>query len=214
MPSSRSLRSPLGRWTLVALAATACTPAQGSKRADAGPSAAAAASAAALDDGGGADPSAAPAAGGAAGDAGAVADDSLPAAISADLTARGRHLLEAIAHDNPDLATDILFPRDAYAAAHEGQDPSKLWDKKILPGFQKDVHTVHRRVKDAEKAQFVSFEIGHAVTQITPKKRDWKKPLWRVRHSKLTFTIDGKTQRIEVSALLSWKGSWYVTNLR
>jgi len=213
MPPSRSLLVLL----LVTLAAAACTPAQGSKRADAGPSAAASTSAATLGDADGGDPALAPGANAAnpgAADAGVAADDALPPATSAELTARGKHLLEAIAHDNPDLATDMLFPRDAYAAAREGQDPAKIWDKKILPGFQKDVHTVHRRVKDAEKAQFVSFEIGHAVAQITPKKRDWKKALWRVRHSKLTFTIDGKTQRIEISALVSWKGSWYVTNLR
>jgi hypothetical protein len=65
-----------------------------------------------------------------------------------------------------------------------------------------------------ENAHFVSFELGHAVIQVTPKKRDWKRPLWRVQRSKITFTLDGRTQRIEIAEMTSWRGNWYVTKLR
>lgn len=141
-------------------------------------------------------------------------DTNLPAASAEELTARSRHLLEAIARDNADLGVDMLFPRDAYIAAHDSADPGKTWDAKVLGAFRRSVHTYHRRSKGIENVQFVSFELGHAVLQITPKKHDWKRPLWRVHRSKITCTIDGRTQRLEIAEMTSWRGNWYVTKLR
>jgi len=149
-------------------------------------------------------------------------DTNLPAASSDELTARARHLFEAIAHDNADLGVDILFPRDAYIAAHDSADPGKTWDAKVIGSFRRAVHGLHRRIAKTpgpngsgmENAHFVSFELGHAVVQVTPKKRDWKRPLWKVQRSKITFTLDGRTQRIEIAEMTSWRGNWYVTRLR
>jgi hypothetical protein len=141
-------------------------------------------------------------------------DEPLPPSTSDEMTTRIKHLFEAIAHDNPDLGTDMIFPRDAYLSARDSADPGKAWDNKLAGSFRKNVHALHKRTSGIEKAQFVSFELGHSVQQGTPKKRDWKRPLWRVRHSRLTFTVDGKTQRIDIGEMTSWKGAWYVTKLR
>jgi len=141
-------------------------------------------------------------------------DETMPAATSEDLTTRGRHLLEAIAQDNPDLASDILFPRDAWANARDGQDPTKQWDDKLKPAFQSSVHYWFKHTKDVARAQFVSLEIGKTVQEITPKKKEWKKPLWENKHGKLSFSIDGQTKHIEVLEMVSWRGAWYVTHLR
>src|SRR5690348_3262989 len=79
-------------------------------------------------------------------DAAAAADEVvLPASASEELTARARHLLEAVAHDNADLATDILFPRDAFISAKDAADPGKAWDAKITTAFRRHVHMVHNR---------------------------------------------------------------------
>ncbi|MFO0674151.1 MAG: hypothetical protein U0235_31815 [Polyangiaceae bacterium] len=150
--------------------------------------------------------------GAAGGDAGAP-DDALPPPNAADLTLRGKHLLEAITADNAELANDFLFPRDAFVAARDTADPAKLWEKQIQPAFQRDVHTLHKRIK-ASDAQFVSLEVGQAIVRIVPKKKDFKKALWRVKHSKLAFTVDGKPQRIEIGEMVSWRGAWYVTKLK
>lgn len=141
-------------------------------------------------------------------------DEAMPPATSQDLTSRGRHLLEALAQDNPDLAADILFPRDAWANARDGQDPTKQWDEKIKPAFQSSVHYWNKHTKDISRAQFVSIEIGKTVQQITPKKKDWKKSLWNVKHGKLTFLLDGQTKHVEIVEMVSWRGAWYVTHLR
>ena len=190
---------------LVGGASLGCTPAAGA-RSDGGDSKSSDATAAIAD-------AAASSVAVAAVDAG-PADDGLPSSMSPDLPVRGRHLLEAIARDNAELAMDIVFPRDAFAAARDFPDPAKAWEKKLFSAFEKDVHTMSKRLKGADHAQEISFELGHSVTQIAPKKRDWKKPLWRVKHSKLTFILDGKTQRIEIAEMTSYRGAWYITKLR
>ncbi len=143
-----------------------------------------------------------------------VADDSLPAPESDDLTTRARHLLEAIAKDDPSLATDFLFPRDAYLVAKDAADPGKQWDTKVMGAFQKQVHTLHKRMSGIDHAQFTSFEIGQPIAQVVPKRRDLRMTLWRVRHSRLNFSIDGKAARFDLGDLTSWKGAWYVMQLR
>ena len=143
-------------------------------------------------------------------------DTNLPPAASDELTARARHLVEAVVRDNADLGADMVFPRDAYIAAHDSADPGKAWDTKVTGAFRRAVHTLHKRNARGsfEDAQFVSFELGHAVLEITPKRHEWKRPLWRVHGSKINYTVDGKTQRLEISEMTSWRGNWYVTKLR
>lgn len=143
-----------------------------------------------------------------------VEDVTLPRASSDELDTRMRHLLEALAQDNPDLAADVLFPRDAFIATKDLAEPQKAWEKKVSGGFTRSIARLHKRMKGIERAKFVSFELGHSVVQITPKKKDWKRPLWRVKHSKLAFTIDGKTRHLDIAEMVAWRGAWYVTRLR
>ncbi len=196
----------------LALSAAGC-PSSPSKATDGG----------AARDGGGRDAAAVVGAAASAGTVGAVgtagtdagaSDETLPPSSSDEMTARARHLLEAIAHDSPELATDIVFPRDAYLATKDSVDAGKAWDAKITTAFQKSVHAFHKRTRGAEKAQFVAFELGTSVQQAPPKKREWKRPLWRVKHSRITFTVDGRTQRVEIAEMTGWRGAWYVTKLR
>jgi hypothetical protein len=143
-----------------------------------------------------------------------IPDDALPPSESDDLTTRARHLLEAIAKDDPSLATDIVFPRDAYLVAKDAPDPGKQWDTKVMGAFQKQVHLLHKRMSGIDHAQFASFEIGPAIAQAVPKRRDLRMTLWRVRHSRLNFAIDGKAARFDLGDLTSWRGAWYVMQLR
>ena len=147
-------------------------------------------------------------------DAGEAAEDALPSSIAADLGDRSKHLVEAIAHDDPTLSQDFVFPRDAYATSHDRSDASSVWDKKILALYARDIHTLHKKIKTSAHAGFVSFDLGHEVQQITPKPKDFNRPLWRVKHSKITISIDGKTDRIDIAEMMGWRGAWYITRLR
>jgi hypothetical protein len=140
-------------------------------------------------------------------------ESAMPASSGEDLDNRMAHLLEAIAQNNPDLAADALFPRDAYVALKDVPDPQKVWDKRVSNPFRRSVEQMHK-MKGIERARFVSFEIGRSIVQVSPKKREFKKPLWRVKHSKLSFTIDGKPRSIDIAEMTAWRGAWYITRLR
>jgi hypothetical protein len=147
-------------------------------------------------------------------DGGALDDTAMPATGGEDLQARMRHLLEAVTQNNPDLAGDALFPRDGYILARDAPDPQAAWDRHVSGMFRKSVERTHKRMKGIEHAKFVSFELGHSIMQLTPKKKDFKKALWRVKHSKLSFTIDGKMRHLDIVEMTAWRGAWYVTRLR
>jgi hypothetical protein len=152
--------------------------------------------------------------GAAEGGASAFDDSAMPASSGEDLTTRMRHLLEAVSQNNPDLAGDALFPRDGYVTVKDVSDPPKDWTQHVQERFRRAVERTHKHMKGLEHAKFVSFEIGHSITQLMPRKNDFKKPLWRVKHSKLTFTIDGKARHLDIAEMTAWRGAWYVTRLR
>jgi hypothetical protein len=141
-------------------------------------------------------------------------DDSIPPASSDELTTRARHLLEAAGKDDPDLATDIVFPRGGWVAMRDVDDPGKDWDRHIDSPFRRSLHAVFRRHESLARAQFVSFELGHALVQAVPRHHGWKKPLWTVRGSHVTYTVDGHTRALTIQEMTAWRGAWYVTRLR
>jgi glycine/D-amino acid oxidase-like deaminating enzyme len=141
-------------------------------------------------------------------------DDSIPPTSSDDLTARARHLLEAVGKDDADLATDILFPRDGWLATRDAADPGKEWEKHVAGPFRKSVHAYARHHEELDRAQFVSLELGHVVVQSTPRRHGWKKPLWTVKGSRLTFLVNGHTRTLSIREMTAWRGAWYVTRLR
>jgi hypothetical protein len=140
-------------------------------------------------------------------------DDLMPNS-NEGMAARARHLLEAIAGDDAALANDILFPRDGWAATRDAADPSKDWERQVAVPFRRAVHVLSRRKVDYGRAQFVSLELGPNVSQATTRPHGWKKALWTVHGSRLTFVLDGRTRTLPVHELTAWRGEWYVTRLR
>jgi hypothetical protein len=138
-------------------------------------------------------------------------DDEIPPTSSDELTTRAKHLLEAIAKDAPDLAVDIEFPREGWMATRDAADPGKEWDDHVDERFR---HSVHVLARHSDGAQFISLELGHAVVQVTPKRHGWKKPLWTVHGTRLTYVVDGHTRTIVIHEIIAWRGAWYVTRLR
>ena len=143
----------------------------------------------------------------------APADDAIPPTSSEELSVRARHLLEAIAQNNSDLASDILFPRDGWLATRDAIDPGKEWEKRVEHPFQRTLRVLSHRHPDLGRAQFASLELGHSMTQATPKRHGWQKPLWIVTGSRLTFVVDGRTRTLPVREMVAWRGAWYVTRL-
>jgi hypothetical protein len=147
-------------------------------------------------------------------DAAPPPDESIPPTASEELSTRAKHLLEAIAHDDPGLATDIVFPRDGWVATRDAVDPGKEWEKRVAGPFRRAIHALSRRHADFERAQFVSLEMGRSMEQARLQRRSWKKALWQVRESRITFMVDGRTRTLPIRELTGWRGAWYLTRLR
>jgi hypothetical protein len=150
-------------------------------------------------------------------DAAPPPDDGMLPPPSEELVVRARHLLEAIARDDASLAGDILFPRDGWVATRDAADPGKDWDARAAAPFRRAVHALsrrHRGLDSLDHAQVVSLELGGALVQATPRKHAWKRPLWTVAGSRLTFVVDGHTRTLPIREMVAWRGAWYVTRLR
>lgn len=147
-------------------------------------------------------------------DASPPPDDAILPASGDELMARAGHLLEAISQDDATLAGDILFPRDGWLATREASDPGKEWDSRVASPFRRAVHTLSRQHHDSIHAQVVSLVLGGAIKQTTPRRHGWKKALWTVGGSRLTFVADGHTRVVSIHEMVAWRGAWYVTRLR
>ncbi len=126
-----------------------------------------------------------------------------------DVTVRAKHLLEAIAQGDANLASDILLPRVAFAAIRGGKATSRRWTNEIASRFKRDVALAHRQLRGANDVRFVSF-------RITPNKRlktkqAQKQPTGRAQ---LTFAIKRQLHKIDVAEMILWQGAWYVLRLR
>jgi hypothetical protein len=179
-----------------------------------GTAAATAASEAARGDAADGDAPRAEAAAPAAGSPSSPPDDAAPPVAGGELTGRVRHLLEAIGRDDATLAADILFPRDGWMATRDAPDPGKDWDRHVAAPFRKGLHALGRRHHGLDHAQLASIDLGASVTQTTPRRRGWKKALWTVQGSRITFVVDGRTQTLAIREMTAWRGAWYVTRLR
>jgi hypothetical protein len=147
-------------------------------------------------------------------DAGLPPDDSVLPEPNDELKVRARHLLEAIVSDDATLAGDILFPRDGWLATHDAPDPGKDWEAHVAAPFRKAVRALSRRQRDFHHVQAVSLELGGEFEQTTPSRHGWKKALWTVGGSRLTFVSDGQTRTISIREMVAWRGAWYVTRLK
>jgi hypothetical protein len=147
-------------------------------------------------------------------DASPPPDDTMLPPTSEELTARARHLLEAIGDNDPMRASDILLPRDAWLAMRDAKDAGRDWDAHVAGPFERGVHALSRRYKGASHAQAVSLELGGAIVQVDPRRHAWKKPVWTATGSRLTFIADGHTRTLSIREMVAWRGAWYVTKLR
>jgi hypothetical protein len=143
----------------------------------------------------------------------AASFDDFPDGGSADLDLRAKHLLEAIASNDPSLGADIVLPREAYISARDAQDAAALYDSKFRTSITNHIARAHRHERGMENATFVSFDLGHDAARTPARHHEWNQPLWRATRSTLTYTIDGRVHRFEIAEMIAWRGHWYVARL-
>lgn len=122
-------------------------------------------------------------------------------------------LFQAIVRDDPTLAEDFFFPRDAFVQLKAMQRPER-YHARLFERFVADIHALHRQTPDLPRAAFVKLELGTRGGWVRPGEEGNKLPYWAARHAWLHYRIGAQLRRLEVRVLITWQDRWYVIHLR
>ncbi|HTM44010.1 MAG TPA: hypothetical protein VL137_03590 [Polyangiaceae bacterium] len=125
---------------------------------------------------------------------------------------KARVLLEAIKQDQPALAAEFFFPRDAFLLVKAIKNPGHYWDQ-LKQRYEDDIHTLHRTTADLGKAEFVGLEIVKRGGWVHKHKEGNALPYWASRHSILHYRVGSDERKLEVRVLISWDDQWWITHL-
>lgn len=129
-----------------------------------------------------------------------------------DDEAKARALFTAIQRDDPDLASDFFFPREAFLRVKAVPDPGKYWDK-LYARYREDIHALHRDTPDLANAEYERFELVKRGGWVQVKEEGNHLPYWVSRHSFLHYRVGPKRAKLEVRVLITWDDRWYITHL-
>ncbi|HTV18819.1 MAG TPA: hypothetical protein VMG12_09115 [Polyangiaceae bacterium] len=140
----------------------------------------------------------------------------LPGSDSVALHHRLEHLVDAIAHDDPERALPAFFPRVAYEQVKAIPNPARDWQQRLVRAFERNIHDYHRQLgPSAAGLQFVAL----VTTGRTPRWMDPGAEGNRVGYYRLTRTqlrvrlANGTERNLPLTSLISWRGEWYVVHL-
>jgi len=138
-----------------------------------------------------------------------------PTSTGTDVAAGGEALWNAIVDDKPDLAMPFFFPRSAYHQVKILRDPDKDWQSRLVDSYTQDIHALHQTLgTQVADAKLIGIEIPDGAARwINPHEEYNKIGYWRVYGSTLNYKIAGKTVRVPIYSLISWRGTWYIVHL-
>jgi hypothetical protein len=125
-------------------------------------------------------------------------------------------LFQAIVLDDADLARSFFFPLPAYEKVKAIAKPGRDWEKRLWKLFKRDVHDYHEQLgADPDQAELLGFEPRS-------ERKKWMKPhtegnaIGYFRMTRNTLRVRdarGKELALEITAVISWRGEWYVVHL-
>jgi hypothetical protein len=140
--------------------------------------------------------------------------DTLPPPNHEELLVRMKHLVDAMREREPDLARDIVLPRNAYISMYDAKNPGLVWEKKVFGPITKSLKRESKRIQGG---RLIRVELGQ-VARLEVKEGEWKQPPWQAKGTRLVLEFDGRkgvTRReLKIAELLSYRGVWYVSKLR
>jgi hypothetical protein len=137
---------------------------------------------------------------------------SLPRPAADDANDKIRALFEAIVHDQPRLAADAFFPRDAFLQVKDIADPGRYYDQ-LRRRFDADIHALHASLPDLDHAVFERFELATRGGLVAAHEEGNRLPYWASRHSYVYFRSQGSVHKFEVRVMISWQSHWYLIHL-
>jgi len=126
--------------------------------------------------------------------------------------ALGRALFAAVQRDDPSLAQECFFPRDAFLQVKAMQDPGRYWDR-LHRRFATDIHALHVSLEGMAAAEFDHLELVARGGLVKPGEEGNKLAYWASRHSRLHYKLGEARKSFEVRVMISWKDRWYVIHL-
>jgi hypothetical protein len=142
-----------------------------------------------------------------------AADNNLPPTEGPELQERAKGLLEAVIQDDPKLADPFWFPKEPFIPLKDVKGPDKYWEQ-LHRTYGSDVHALHKKRKSWSNVVFEKFEIGSNPKWVKPGDEANKIGYHRSFHGKLRYSVEGKSESIDVHTVITWQGRWYVTHLR
>jgi hypothetical protein len=139
--------------------------------------------------------------------------DERPTTTSPAFQRRMALLFQAIAADDPKLATRVFFPLVAYRQVKDIADPDRDWQRRLMRAFERSIHDYHRTIGNG--ATLLSVEVPEARARFMPPRSEGNKlSYWRVLRTQLRVrTAQGHERTLDVTSLISWRGEWYVVHL-
>jgi hypothetical protein len=131
---------------------------------------------------------------------------------ASEVEAKVRKLFEAIVADDPRLAADSFFPREAFLLVKDMRDPGRYYDR-LRRRFDSDIHALHGSLPGIEQARYERFELAQRGGFVAPQQEGNRLPYWAARHSLLYFRLGKTVQHLEVRVLITWDDRWYVIHL-
>jgi hypothetical protein len=129
-----------------------------------------------------------------------------------DLSEKIHKLWESIVRDDPELAAEVFFPKEAFLLVKAMADPGRYYDK-LRKRFDRDIHDLHQRTADLDIAVFDRFELARRGGFVAVNQEGNRLPYWASRHSIIYYRVRQELRRLEVRVLITWDDRWYVIHL-
>lgn len=127
--------------------------------------------------------------------------------------ASARQLFLAIQRDDPALARDFFFPRDAFLVLKGIADPARYWGI-LMSHYERDIHELHGSLPGISDGTFDRFTLSRRGGWVAIREEANALPYWASRHSWIYYRAGDREQRFEIRTLINWGPRWYVTHLR
>lgn len=125
---------------------------------------------------------------------------------------RARRLFLAIQRDDPRIAQDFFFPREAFAKVKAITGADDYW-RRLFARYATDIHALHESIADLDRAEFDRLEIVRRGGWVLPGEEANALPYWAARHNVLHYRAGGEARAIEVRVVITWGRRWYITHL-
>ena len=139
-----------------------------------------------------------------------------PSADSALYKHHVQLLFDAIKQDKPEIARPFFFPLVAYEQVKGIAKPARDWKHRLWGHFVRDIHEYHRKLgknPDAAVLDGIDFR-GRNMRWMKPQSEGNRIGYYRLTHTRIVGKrADGRDMRLELTAMISWRGEWYVVHV-